>query len=112
MAQESEDEDAIQKISAIIQREQQRNFWRCLNYCTGKKKTQSATTIQAEETGAAIVEHTTRKPVEQTIFSKIHNKRYTMAGAAPICNGKLYEELGYTANTTAAWVILDGSCRT
>ena len=112
MAQESKDKEAIQKISAIIQREQQWNFWRCLNYCTGKKKTQSAATIQAEESGGGIVEHTTQEPVKQTIFSKIHNKRYTMAGAAPICNGKLYEELGYTTNTTAAWVILDGSCRT
>ncbi len=32
-----------------------------------------------------------------------------MAGEAPICNGKLFEELGYTANTTAAQAILDGS---
>ena len=31
-----------------------------------------------------------------------------MAGEAPICNGKLFEELGYTANTTAARAILDG----
>ena len=64
MAQESKDEEANQKISAIIQREQQRDFWRCLNYCTGKKKTRSATTIQAEETGGAIVEHTTWEPVK------------------------------------------------
>jgi hypothetical protein len=49
VAQDSEDEEAIQKISAIIQREQQQNFWRQLNYCTGKRKTRSATTIQAEE---------------------------------------------------------------
>jgi hypothetical protein len=51
LAQEKEDKEAINKISAIIQREQQRNFWRCLNYCTGKKWTRSATTIQAEEPG-------------------------------------------------------------
>jgi len=38
LAQEKEDEEAIIKISAIIQREQQRNCWRRLNYCTGKKK--------------------------------------------------------------------------
>ena len=36
LAQEKEDEEAINKISAIIQREQQQNFWRRLNYCTGK----------------------------------------------------------------------------
>jgi hypothetical protein len=43
------------------------------------------------------------------IFSEVHNKRFTMAGEAPICNGKLFEELGYTPNTTAAQAILDGS---
>jgi hypothetical protein len=32
-----------------------------------------------------------------------------MAGEAPICNGKLFEELGYTANTPAARAILDGT---
>jgi hypothetical protein len=108
LAQEKEDEEAINKISAIIQREQQRNFWRCLNYCTGKKWTRSATTIQAEEPGGGIVEHTTREPVEKTIFSEIHNKRYTMAGEAPICNGDLFDAFGYTANTTAGRAVLDG----
>jgi hypothetical protein len=33
----ADDEDAFQKISAIIQREQQRAFWQKLNYVTGKK---------------------------------------------------------------------------
>ena len=61
-AQEKEDEEAIQKISAIIQREQKRSFWRrLLNYCTGKKKTRSATTVQVDAGRGAIVEHTTRE---------------------------------------------------
>jgi hypothetical protein len=109
IAQEEEDKEAFQKISAIIQWEQQQNFWRRLNYCTGKKKTRSATSIQVEERGGSIAEHTTRKPVEQTIFSEIHNKRYTMASEAPICNGKLFAKFGYTANTGAAQAVLDGT---
>ncbi len=59
--------------------------------------------------GGAIAEHTTWEPVEQMIFSKIHNKRYTMAGEAPICNGKLFDEFGYTTNTVAAQAVLDGT---
>jgi hypothetical protein len=108
IAQEEEDEEAFRKISAIIQREQQQNFWQRLNYCIGKKKTLSATSIQVEER-RAIAEHTTRKPVEQTIFSEIHNKRYTVAGEAPICNGKLFAKFGYTANTGAAQAVFDGT---
>jgi hypothetical protein len=109
IAQEEEDKEAFQKISAIIQREQQRNFWRRLNYFTGKNKTRSATSIQVEERGGAIAEHTTREPVEQTIFFEIHNKRYTMAGEAPICNNKLFAQFGYTANKGAAQAVLDGT---
>ena len=69
LAQEKEDEEAINKISAIIQREQQRNFWRCLNYCTGKKWTRSATTIQAEEPGGGHCQaHHARACREDDVF--------------------------------------------
>ena len=62
-----------------------------------------------EGEGGTITEHTTREPVEQKIFSEIHNKRYTMAGEAPICNGKLFDEFGYIARTEAAQAVLDGT---
>ena len=32
-----------------------------------------------------------------------------MAGEAPICNGDLFDEFGYTANTTAGRAVLDGT---
>ncbi len=32
-----------------------------------------------------------------------------MAGEAPICNGKLFQEFGYTANTEAARAVLNGT---
>jgi hypothetical protein len=65
--------------------------------------------IQVEGKGGAITKHTTREPVEQTIFSEIHNKQYTMAGKAPICNGKLIDKFGYTTRTEAAQAVLDGT---
>ncbi len=108
IAQEEEDKEAIIKISAIIQREQQRSFWQKLNYFTGKKKTQSATSIQVEGKGGAI-EHSTQETVEQTIFSKIHNKQYTMAGEAPTCNGTLFGKFGYTPDIPALRAVLDGT---
>jgi hypothetical protein len=45
IAQEQEDKEAFQKISSIIQREQQRSFWRKLNFVTGKKRMRSATLL-------------------------------------------------------------------
>jgi hypothetical protein len=87
---EQDDEEAFNKICAIVQREQWQNFWRRLNYVTGMKKTRSATSIQVECQEGSIMECTTQNTVEQMIFSKIHEKRYTLAGEAPICNIKLF----------------------
>jgi hypothetical protein len=52
---------------------------------------------------------TTQDTVEQTIFSKIHKKCYTLMGNAPICNGKLLKDFGYTVNTPASRALLDGT---
>jgi hypothetical protein len=51
VAQEQEDEETFARISAIIQCEQQRAFWRKLNFVTKKKRTQSASTIQCDGPG-------------------------------------------------------------
>ncbi len=47
--------------------------------------------------------------MENIIFSEIHEKRYTLAGEAPICNGELFNRFGYTANTLASKAVLDGT---
>jgi hypothetical protein len=52
---------------------------------------------------------TTQETVEQGIFSEVHNKRYTLAGEAPICSGDLFQDFGYLANTPASRAILDGT---
>ncbi len=109
IAQEQEDEEAFNKISAIVQQENQQDFWHKLNYVTGKKKTCSATTIQVEEQGGVTMEHNTQDTVEQSIFSKVHKKQYTLAGEAPICNGTLFQDFGYTASTPTSRAILNGT---
>ncbi len=53
------------------------------------------------------MEQTTQVTVEQTIFSEIHDKHYTQVGKAPICNGALFHDFGYLANTPASRVVLD-----
>ncbi len=74
VAKDNGNEEAFASISAIIQREHQRDFWRQLNFVTRKKRTRSTTTIQVEGQGGAIMERTTQETVEQGIFSKVHNK--------------------------------------
>ncbi len=65
--------------------------------------------IQVECQGGAIAERTTQESVEITIFSEIHDKRYTLAREVPICNGNLFEDFGYLANTPASQAVLDGT---
>jgi hypothetical protein len=55
------------------------------------------------------MEHRTQDMVEQSIFSEVHNKQYTLAGEAPICNGTLFKKIGFLANTPASKAILDGT---
>ena len=108
IAEENGDEEAFSRICAIIQREHQQDFWQKLNFVTGKKQTWSATTIQVQDQCGAIMERNTQDSVEQSIFQEVHEKCYTLAGEAPICNGILFREFGYTANTSASKAVLDG----
>ena len=55
------------------------------------------------------MERMTQETVEQGIFSEVHNKRYTLAGEAPICNGDLFRDFGYLANTPTSQAVLDGT---
>ncbi len=55
------------------------------------------------------MEHTTQESVKRTIFSKVHEKWYTLAGEAPICNGELFQDFGYRVNTPASRAVLDGT---
>ncbi|KAL7530123.1 hypothetical protein ACHAXR_007411 [Thalassiosira sp. AJA248-18] len=104
-----EDEDAALKILAIIKRERERAFWRRLNFVTGKKRTRSATTIQVEGENGMVSEKSTQDTVEQAIFAEVHEKRFTLAGVAPICHGQLRKDFGYLADTPSAEAVLNGT---
>ena len=53
------------------------------------------------------MERMTQETVKQGIFSEVHKKQYTLAGEAPICNGDLFRNFGYLANTPASRAVLD-----
>ena len=58
------------------------------------------------------MERTTQETFKQGIFSEVHNKQYTLAGEAPICNGDLFQDFGYLANTPVSHAVLDGTYKT
>jgi hypothetical protein len=109
LAQEREDEEAIEKISAIIQQEKQCSFWQRLNFVMGKKCARSATSIQVPVPSGLVTKPSRQGLVEDAIFSEVHRTCYTLAKEAPICSGKLFDYFGYVANTPASKAVLDGA---
>jgi hypothetical protein len=108
LAQEQNDKEVFKRIGAIMQRERQCAFWRRLNYDTGKKPTRSAMSVQVEERSGLVSESMTKDAVEDAIFAEVHDKQYTLAREAPICNGRLFNDFSYVANTPASRAVLDG----
>ena len=81
-----EDEDAGQKILAIIQREKDRSFWRRLNFALGKHfQGRSVRKVQVADGNGRVLEFDTQEGVHNAIFNEMHRKRYNLVEEAPIC---------------------------
>ncbi len=106
-AREEGKEDVLAKILAIIKGEQDRAFWRRLNYTCSNVKDGSPTSVQVEGPNDLVDEHVTNADVENAIWTNIHFKRFYLAEEAPICKGRMREDLGYNAVSPMAQAILD-----
>lgn len=111
MAREMEDDAHEKEILAIIKRERDRSFWRCLNYGMGKARGGSVRRVLVESPGqeGILMEHNTAESIQDAIFSNIHQKRFYLAENAPICSGELWGKFGYNAITRTAQQILNGT---
>lgn len=109
-ARDKADDAAEKKILAIIQREKDRSFWRRLNYALGKhKRSRGVRVVHTETPEGELVEHNTRQSVQEAIWNEIHHKRFYLAEGAPICQGNMRGEFGYSAVSPTAKAILDGT---
>jgi len=108
-AKEEGREEAAVKILAIIKREQDRSFWRRLNYTCGKARTPPPTSVQVEGPNGTVTEHNTKKTVNTAIWMEIHQKLFHLAEEAPVCHGQLRQDLGYNTVSETARAILDGT---
>jgi len=108
-AAERGDGETVKQILALIKREKERAFWGRIRFAFGKKQGRSVSTVQVEDAGGNITEHSGQREVQEAIFSEIHQKRFFLAEQAPICNGWLRDAFGYTATSPVAKAILNGS---
>ena len=94
-AKSQKDEEAETQILAILQRENERAYWRRLNYSMSAHRASSAKAVQVEADDGTIVNLEGKYIIEKAILPQIHDKRFDLAGQAPICQGTLRGEFGY-----------------
>ena len=75
-AQDRHDEEAANKIMAIINRERSKSYWRRLNYSMSKPRGRSVRTVQTSDEEGRITEHSTQTDVQQAIWNEIHGQRF------------------------------------
>ncbi len=109
-AQDRADKAAERNILAIIKREKDKAFWRRLNYALGKHvRGQSVRVVQVEDGAGGVLNFNSEEEVQEAIFNEVHRKQYNLAEEAPICQGALRGQFGYSATTGIARSVLDGT---
>ena len=95
-AQDRAGKTAEQNILAII-------FWRRLNYAIGKHvRGQSVRVVQVKDGAGGVLDFDTEEAVQEAIFNEVHHKLYNLVEEAPICQGALRGQFGYTATSPTA----------
>ena len=69
----------------------------------------SARTVQASTEDGYIVDFTGQDKAENTIWDRIHKKRFHLAEKSPIFQGKLRGDFGYLANIPDTSQVLSGT---
>ena len=108
-AQERGDETTANQILDIIKNEKLRLQWRRLKHAMQQQQGRSVQAVQVEQDNGEIVEHSDQEGIHQAIWDNIHRRRFYLAEEAPICQGTLREEFGYSADTDAGREVLSGT---
>ena len=99
-AVDNSDIKRINEVKAIIRGESQRRSWNSIKKGMGQKRTPAPTTVETIDEAGNKVECATKETVEEVIHGEI-SPRFSRAKSAPMCNGPLFELLGYNADTEA-----------
>ena len=95
-------------VKAIMRAEGQQKGWNAIKKGMGQKRTPAPTMVETIDAESKLVQCTTKESVEAAIRGEI-SPRSGRTGGAPICNGPLFELLGYNVDTEAGAEILEGA---
>ena len=96
-AKKNNNEESKKNILSTIQREKDRSFWGRLNYSMSNIRGGSVRSVQIEQDRGEIDEATMQQTVHESIWDKIHRKRFYLAEQSQICKVILRDDFGYTA---------------
>jgi hypothetical protein len=65
--------------------------------------------VQVEDGAGSVIDYETEEGVHEAISNKVHWKRYNLAEEAPICQGGLRGQFGYTSTSPTTKTVLDGT---
>ena len=100
------DEEA-RRIKAMLRHEAERKQWQGIHRVTKRDRAGAVDRIEVLQPDGSVKVYTGKKECEQAIMKEI-TERFERAKSAPICQGALFDLLGYGANTETAIEILEG----
>ena len=100
-------EDDAKRIREIMRNEAQKREWRGIHRVTKGSTINSVTYCDLQLPDGTLRRCETKQEVEAAIASTL-STRFDMAESAPICDGPLFDLLGYSADTETAVEILEG----
>ena len=96
------------RLQEMLRNEAQKKEWDHIHRVTKPKRNAGATRVEVPQPDGPGTICDTKKTVEAALAEE-NSKRFGLADNAPICQGALFELLGYSADTQAAEEILQGT---
>ena len=108
VAIDAEKDEDITRLEMTIKNERPRKVWRGIMYVTSPNRTGEVTKVIIPKEGENDEVCNTKDAVERGLANSL-SERFSCAESAPICQGALFELLGYSADTETAEQILEGT---
>ena len=101
------DEKEAKRTQEMLRREAHGRTWKSIQRVTKPKQAGAVTFVDVQQADGTTIRHDEQEPLEQAIAGEII-PRFCRASNAPICQGALFNLLGYSANSETAVEILEG----
>ena len=107
-AQHKEDEERAACILRILHTERNRARWSRVNFSAKKPRGRDVISVKVKLPDETVEVIRTKKEVFETVSSHLA-ERFRLAFTAPICSGKLFDDIGFLGDTEAVEKILLGT---